>query len=98
MSNIWFTADSHFGHANIIKYSKRPFDSVHDHDRCLQRNWNKVVRSNHTVYHLGDFCFHNDPEDVLKFLYGAKHLFIGNHDYHGKSIRNVKGFRSVPKT
>jgi len=28
MSNIWFTADFHLGHANIIRYCARPFAVV----------------------------------------------------------------------
>ena len=39
MSNTFYTADPHFGHANIILYSKRPFyedeDTVHDSRRGL---------------------------------------------------------------
>ncbi len=28
MSRVWWTSDTHFGHANIVDYCKRPFDSV----------------------------------------------------------------------
>ena len=43
MSQIWFTADLHLGHGNIIKYCNRPFlsDSEREqamHDRC--GGWN----------------------------------------------------------
>ena len=30
--NIWFTADTHFGHGNIIKYCGRPFRSIADEE------------------------------------------------------------------
>lgn len=35
MSNVWFTADTHFGHANIIKYCLRPFLSVEERERAI---------------------------------------------------------------
>lgn len=52
---IWFTADQHFGHANIIKFCERPFATVEEMDAALIANWNKVVKPEDTVYHLGDF-------------------------------------------
>lgn len=55
LENIWFTADNHFGHENIIKFCDRPFESVEEMDRVLIENWNKVVRPTDAVYHLSDF-------------------------------------------
>ena len=82
--NIWFTSDTHFGHARILEYCKdtRPFDSVSAMDEALIATWNKQVRPDDTVYHLGDFAF-KDAEHtlrLLKRLHGRIHLIYGNHD------------------
>lgn len=36
MPEVWFTADTHFGHANIIKYCQRPFLSQAEMNRCAE--------------------------------------------------------------
>lgn len=83
MPRVWFTADTHFGHANIIKHCSRPFESAAEMDAVLIANWNAVVRPNDTVFHLGDFAFRQDPRQTKKIfgaLNGAKTLITGNHD------------------
>jgi len=52
---FWFTSDHHFGHANIIKYSNRPFQDVQEMEAELILRWNSVVDDDDTVFHLGDF-------------------------------------------
>jgi calcineurin-like phosphoesterase family protein len=79
----FFTADSHFGHENIIKHCARPFASVEEMDDCLIANWNSVVRKDDRVIHLGDFAYKGDPKRLTKIfsaLNGPKFLVIGNHD------------------
>lgn len=94
--SIMFTSDTHFGHANIIKYSKRPFlfDPSRGHedsrnrdvdgmDEALIKNWNYVVTPDDTIYHIGDFAFYRDQRqtrNVLRRLNGNKILILGNHD------------------
>jgi calcineurin-like phosphoesterase family protein len=79
---IYFTADTHFGHAAIIEHSQRPFASVTEMDTTLVAQWNGVVQPRDTVYHLGDFCYKSvtKPEAYLKKLNGTIHLIRGNHD------------------
>ena len=81
------TSDTHFGHANIIKYSKRPFRDVHDMDEQLIQRWNAKVPPGSIVYHLGDFAFAEPPrmKELLRRLNGNKLLIRGNHD---KRIRS----------
>ena len=78
----WFTADSHFGHANIIRYCKRPFASVQEMDETLIKNWNLVIRHKDTVYHLGDFTLGDQEEANHYFsrLNGILSLIPGGHD------------------
>lgn len=77
--SIYFTSDTHFGHAAIVRHSHRPFVSLEDHDNTLIRNWNSVVRKGDTVYHCGDFAWHYVHEYRSR-LNGQIHLIRGNHD------------------
>lgn len=85
---IWFTADLHLGHANILKHcaAARPFSSVDDMNSTLIKNWNKVVKQEDTVWVLGDFAWRiKDYSVEMMFcsLNGEKHLIRGNHDEAG---------------
>ena len=51
----FFTADTHFGHKNVIRYCNRPFASATEMDERLIENWNKIVGPDDLIYHLGDF-------------------------------------------
>lgn len=80
----WFTSDTHFGHANIMKFEPgRPGKDIEEHDEILIKNWNDCVQKGDTIYHLGDFCFISDMnrvKKILRRLNGQKFLVVGNHD------------------
>jgi len=86
MANIFFTADTHFGHTNIIRHSNRPFSCADEMDETIIENWNKRIESpSDIVYHLGDFAFFSstlivDPRQIFARLKGRKVLILGNHD------------------
>ncbi len=82
MSKIFFTSDLHFGHANIIKYDNRPFNSASHMDEEIIRRWNKTVSQEDTVFILGDISWYDDKKtiQIVNRLNGHKHLILGNHD------------------
>lgn len=87
MADIWFISDSHFHHANILKFTDdggkliRPgFQDVSHMNEHMIEKWNSVVKPGDKVYHLGDFSFKNDIKDIVTRLNGRKRLILGNHD------------------
>lgn len=85
---IWFTADLHLGHENIIRYCKRPFSCAAEMDDYIIRAWRELVSSQDSVFVLGDFSFHSPrrTSDILDELPGKKYLIKGNHDRRVKEI------------
>jgi calcineurin-like phosphoesterase family protein len=80
---IWFTADTHFGHANIIKYCNRPFPNVEVMNNTIKDNWNRVVRPQDTIYILGDVAMkisYYEIRKILSTLNGQKYVILGDHD------------------
>ena len=47
---IYYTADQHFGHSNVILFCDRPFKNVIEMDETLINNWNNVVSDDDIVY------------------------------------------------
>lgn len=99
---IYFTADTHFGHSNIIKYCNRPFETIKEMDEILIENINKTVRSNDILWHLGDFCFKYQfkiEEYAERLNCKNIHIILGNHDKQLKkyscSLLNHGIFKSI---
>jgi calcineurin-like phosphoesterase family protein len=97
MGELFFTADTHLGHTNIIKYCNRPFvkDGYYQTDlmdETIISNINKVVSKNDILWHLGDFCFAKTQEKVKEYRNRINcsniHLVLGNHD-NESFVRNI---------
>jgi calcineurin-like phosphoesterase family protein len=91
----FFTADTHFGHASIMKYDNRPVSTSEEMDELLINNWNAVVTKADIIYHCGDLCWRspNFTKPIIQQLNGEIHLIIGNHDKLNQEL--IKMFASV---
>lgn len=92
MADIWVTSDTHFNHANILKFTDdegnltRRFDSLDDMNEVMIDRWNSRVKPGDKVYHLGDVFFgrRDQAPEILVQLNGRKRLVLGNHDDNHK--------------
>lgn len=87
MANIFLISDTHFNHANILRFNRadgsplRNFKDVEEMDEHMIECWNSVVRVQDKVYHLGDVTMNKQLNGaILRRLNGHKRLVRGNHD------------------
>ena len=94
---LFFTADTHFGHRNIIEYCQRPFKDVKEMNETLIDNWNRTVGMNDIVFHLGDFGMGDASEwnRILERLNGRIYLVAGNHDLRTLASGGITRFEKV---
>ena len=105
MPNIWFISDTHFNHANILKFKDADdsyfrgdrFTSVDHMNDVMIDNWNSCVQPNDKIYHLGDVHFgaDKDCDTILSKLNGHKRLIVGNHDKITRGSPLIKHFSKI---
>lgn len=83
---IFFTADLHFGHSNIIKHCSRPFACAGEMDEVILSHIDERVGSGDTLWILGDFAFRGrDPSHYRdRIACRDVRLLLGNHDKRSK--------------
>lgn len=81
---VLFTSDTHFSHANIIKYTDRPFQfpETGEMDMLMLQAFIDADNSGKTLFHMGDLMMNRS-----KFLLdcgwrptGDHYIVLGNHD------------------
>jgi len=89
MAEIWFISDTHFNHENMaVKFLKedgskaRPFDSVEEMNEVMIQNWNRHIKEQDHIWHLGDIILGDRAKipSILSRLKGKKRMLLGNHD------------------
>ena len=93
--NIWFSADQHFEHENIIRYNNRPFHSVQEMTRALMASHLETVRAFDTVYWLGDLLFMGAKIPHFAKTHTHTVLIRGNHDKATAEEYQKAGIREV---
>ena len=93
--NIYFSADWHIGHENVLRLDQRPFADLATMNEGLIRRFNSDVQENDVCYFLGDMGMSGQIiKPVMDKLNGTKILILGNHDKKCQSMMNG-GFDAV---
>lgn len=92
MAKVFFIADLHFGHKDVIAFDRRPFKDVEEMETEMICKWNaKVSRDDH-VFVIGDMfggVTIAHAGEIVHSLNGRIHLIRGNHDPRGQVFESL---------
>ena len=84
MGEIWFSSDLHLNHDKDFVWKERGFSSVGEMNIALIDNFNECVRTQDTLYLLGDNWLNCSVEEGIALLNQIKckdiRFIRGNHD------------------
>ncbi len=97
---VWVWSDLHLGHANIIRYTNRPFADASAMDDALYANWATTVGPADALLFVGDVAMRKAVGEATwsRIRRGAgrvKQLVVGNHDLTGSGDLRVDGFDDI---
>jgi calcineurin-like phosphoesterase family protein len=88
MARVWFTADLHLGHANIIKYCQRPFLSPEERERVRQDARGRWSLSAETVRRHDDGLL-----EAINSRVGASDILWVLGDFCWGTLEEATGYR-----
>lgn len=80
---IYVISDTHFNHEMLVRERLRPFKTIEEMNESIIAKWNKIVKPDDTIYHLGDVVLNQKrkfDEEILPRLNGNIIFIRGNHD------------------
>lgn len=89
--NIWLISDTHFNHKTMVEEGWRNFKSIEEMNEKIIYEWNKKVKKEDTIYHLGDVCIgkYKEYKELIEPKLNGNIIYIrGNHDT--KALTNIK--------
>ncbi len=103
MEKIYYIADLHLGHANVIRFDNRPFANIQEMQKTIIEKWNARVENSDYVYILGDFIWGPEQSwrELVPKLNGKKVLIQGNHDLKQMSgatkalFKDIKQYKEI---
>lgn len=92
MAEILYTSDSHFSHANIIKFTKRPFSTEQEMNTKMLGELRAAEDTGAQIIHAGDLGM------AVRFLYEKYGPFLRYPDRHTLVVGNHDKFSTNPES
>ena len=100
----WFSSDWHLGHANVIRFSDRPFKSVEEMNKEIIRRMFAPMKKGDDLYLLGDLSWSEEGYEMIFAEADRKgvniHWILGNHDQkeyrkYRNRVKSITDYREI---